>query len=215
MFEALRSEGDEYAPEVLGLALELAIEIAREGREGRRVGTLFTLGHHELVMPLARPLILDPLSAHPEEARSLYDRGLRGTVKELAQLDGAFVLRHDGVVMGACRYLDAPTHGVDVSLGLGSRHLAGAAISRATGATAIVVSESAVVRLFKQGQLRAEILPELWLFERYARRGRIEQHAKESLAIAPAEVARAKELGAARGRSPGASPATGELAGQA
>jgi hypothetical protein len=33
---------------------------------------------------------------------------LQGTVKELAQLDGAFVITEDGTVVAACRYLDAP-----------------------------------------------------------------------------------------------------------
>jgi DNA integrity scanning protein DisA with diadenylate cyclase activity len=31
-------------PAVLESVLELALEIAREGREGRRIGTLFTVG---------------------------------------------------------------------------------------------------------------------------------------------------------------------------
>src|SRR5215210_4744722 len=93
--------------EVLNALLELAIEIAREGREGRRVGTLFTLGHADDVLACSRALILDPLAGHAPHATSIFDANLRGTVKELAQLDGAFVVTEDGMVRAACRYLDA------------------------------------------------------------------------------------------------------------
>jgi diadenylate cyclase len=49
---------------VLEPTVELALEIAREGREGRRIGTLFTLGKADEVLAASRPLILDPLAAH-------------------------------------------------------------------------------------------------------------------------------------------------------
>lgn len=42
--------------------IELAVEIAREGREGRRIGTLFTFGDADAVLRRSRPLILDPLA---------------------------------------------------------------------------------------------------------------------------------------------------------
>ena len=51
-------------PTVLESALELALEIAREGREGRRIGTLFTVGKTEAVLAASRALILDPLAGH-------------------------------------------------------------------------------------------------------------------------------------------------------
>jgi len=50
--------------------LELAVEIAREGREGRRIGTLFTFGDADAVLARSRPLILDPLTGHTKEART-------------------------------------------------------------------------------------------------------------------------------------------------
>lgn len=149
---------------VLESLIELAIEIAREGREGRRIGTLFTLGFADVVMARSRPLILDPLAMHPREARLITNPNLRGTIKELAQLDGAFVLDDNGIVLAACRYLDTSSRDVEMTFGLGSRHLAAASISKETNAIAIVVSESAVVRVFYEGDLQAEILPELWLF---------------------------------------------------
>ncbi len=147
--------------------LELAVEIAREGREGRRIGTLFTFGDADGVLARSRPLILDPLSGHTEEAKQIRDPNLRGTIKELAQLDGAFVVSDDGVVVSACRYLDAMASDVALPFGMASRHLAGASISQVTNAVAIVVSESSMVRVFDDGKLVAEIIPELWLMDHY------------------------------------------------
>src|SRR5436190_2908829 len=147
--------------------IELAVEIAREGREGRRIGTLFTFGDADGVLARSRPLILDPLSGHTEEAKQIRDPNLRGTIKELAQLDGAFVVSNDGVVISACRYLDAQASDVVLPFGLGSRHLAGSSISQVTDAVAVVVSESSMVRVFDDGKLVAEIIPELWLMDHY------------------------------------------------
>jgi diadenylate cyclase len=168
MFESILCQVTEYNPTILESLLELAVEIAREGREGRRVGTLFTLGDEEAVLAKSRSLILDPLTGHPESTRHLSNPNLRGTVKELAQLDGAFVVSQSGYVISACRYLDAAGSNVELPLGLGSRHIAAANISAVTKAVGIVVSESSVVRLFCHGRLVGEIIPELWLIDRTA-----------------------------------------------
>jgi hypothetical protein len=123
IFNSICSRVEWCRREVLDAVLELAVEIAREGREGRRIGTLFTLGHAEAVLSHSRPLILDPLSGHAPTATHVTDANLRGTVKELAQLDGAFVVSETGIVVAACRYLDASVEDIDLPLGLGSRHL--------------------------------------------------------------------------------------------
>src|SRR5258707_15373171 len=107
MFESILCQIPEYDPAVLDELIELAVEIAREGREGRRIGTLFTLGDEEAVLARSRSLILNPLEGHPASLRLITDPNLRGTIKELAQLDGAFVVSASGVVLAACRYLDA------------------------------------------------------------------------------------------------------------
>jgi len=44
MFESILCEVTEYDASVLEPLIGLAVEIAREGREGKRVGTLFTPG---------------------------------------------------------------------------------------------------------------------------------------------------------------------------
>lgn len=189
MFDKICSKVTWCPREVLDATLELAVEIAREGREGRRIGTLFTLGAAEAVLNESRPLILDPIALHPRAARHITDANLRGTLKELAQLDGAFVLDNEGFVISACRYLDATAKDVEIPFGLGSRHLAAACISKLTDTIAIVVSESAVVRVFYHGRLEAEILPELWLISRHSLhlRGPVHQDNIHDFAVFTAE----------------------------
>jgi len=184
MFESILCQLAQYDTDVLESLIELAVEIAREGREGRRIGTLFTLGDEQSVLAKSRPLILDPLLGHPEPMRHVNDPNLRGTIKELAQLDGAFVVSRQGVVLSACRYLDATASKVEVPLGLGSRHIAAANISAVTNAVGIVVSESSVVRLFCHGRLVGEIIPELWMIDRTMQlRGPVKKETFGALAV--------------------------------
>lgn len=178
------------SPKVLRSLLELAIEIAREGREGRKIGTMFTVGDESHVLEHSRPLILDPLFGHPDSSKRLDDPDMRETTKELAQLDGAFVVSSVGVILSAARYLEAPTEEVVLPLGLGTRHLAAAAISRYTDAVAVVVSASSMVRVFTDGKIVGEILPELWLIGResiYISTPRIEEKEAEKLTIVTQE----------------------------
>jgi diadenylate cyclase len=144
----------------------LAVEIAREGREGRKIGTMFIVSDADRVMRKSKSLILDPLGLHPAEARHIDNSDLRETVKELSQLDGAFIVSDDGVVLSACRYINASSRGLKLPLGLGSRHVAAASITKQTKSIAVVVSESSVVRIFDRGEIVTEILPELWLLNR-------------------------------------------------
>jgi DNA integrity scanning protein DisA with diadenylate cyclase activity len=147
--------------------VDLAIEIAREGREGRKIGTLFTVGAEEAVLAHSRNLILDPLAGHPPEDRRIDDPNARETIKELAQLDGGFIISGDGIALSACRYFESRLPPNKQPLGLGTRHLAAASISMTTAAIAVVVSESSIVRVYSEGNLLTEILPELWLLHRY------------------------------------------------
>jgi diadenylate cyclase len=184
MFESILCQITEYDPDVVESLIELAVEIAREGREGKRVGTLFMLGDENAVLAKSRSLILDPLLGHPESTRHIANLNLRGTIKELAQLDGGFVVSHAGIVLSACRYLDAVAAEVEVPLGLGSRHIAAANMSSVTKAVGIVVSESSVVRIFCHGQLVGEIIPELWMMDHAAHlRGTVKREQVGELTI--------------------------------
>jgi DNA integrity scanning protein DisA with diadenylate cyclase activity len=153
-------------PETIRQVMELAIELAREGREGRKIGTIFVIGDVQNVLAASKPLILDPLYGHDEEKKSIFNANMSETVKELAQLDGAFVISDKGIVVSAARYLDSQSKNIDLPLGLGTRHMAAASITRDTESVAIVVSESSIVRILFEGKIVTEILPELWLLQR-------------------------------------------------
>ena len=170
VFEEICSEKRQVNSEVLKQTISLAVEIAREGREGRKIGTLFVVGDSGAVIKRSKPLILDPLQGHPDEDKQIESPDMRETIKELAQLDGAFLVSNSGVVLSAARYIDAASDNLDLPLGLGSRHMAGASISQQTSAVAVVVSESSMVRMFDDGELVSEIVPELWMIEGYASR---------------------------------------------
>lgn len=143
---------DEVDLRVVERLLKLAIELAREGREGQPVGTLFVLGDTDTVMRHSRPAVLNPFEGHPEKDRNILDDALWETAKEFAQIDGAFVVRGDGVVVAAGRYVDTEGQ-LDVPKGLGGRHLAAASITRASHSVAIVVSTSGTIRVFKGGRV--------------------------------------------------------------
>lgn len=167
MLDEIDLSASKSLPATLTAVTDLAIEIAREGREGRKIGTLLTVGAEAAVLAHSRCLILDPLAGHPTQSRQLEDPDVRETIKELAQLDGGFVISGEGTVVSACRYFESTLLHDAQPLGLGTRHLAAASISAATGAVTVVVSESSIVRLYSAGALVTEILPELWLLHRY------------------------------------------------
>src|ERR671928_667756 len=185
VFEEICSEKRQVNAKVLKQTISLAVEIAREGREGRKIGTLFVVGDSGEVMRRSKPLILDPLQGHADEDKQIEDPDTRETIKELAQLDGAFLVSNSGVVLSAARYIDAASDNLDLPLGLGSRHMAGASISKQTNAVAIVVSESSMVRMFDDGELVSEIVPEIWMLDGYTSRmeGRIFTRRDEDIAV--------------------------------
>ncbi len=138
----------------LKTVVDLALEIGREGREGKSVGTLFVVGDTKNVMENSKPAGFDPVKGYKCRERDLFDPRVREGIKEVAQLDGAFVVSLDGVVTAACRLLDASTAMITLSKGLGSRHWAAAAVSRSTNAVAIAVSQSSgTVRIFVNGEV--------------------------------------------------------------
>jgi diadenylate cyclase len=162
-----RTRCSEKMRHTLEQVIELAVEIAREGREGHKIGTLFAVGDVDEVLARSRPLLLDPLYGHAPELLDVSRPEFRETVKELAQLDGAFVVRSDGTFVAAGRFIDVDVNDeTNFIAGLGTRHAAAASISRATAAITVVVSQSSVVRVFARGELLAEIIPELFLLSR-------------------------------------------------
>lgn len=166
--------------------IRLAVEIAREGREGRKIGTMFVISDTNETLRQSTCLILDPLQGHPDSQKSIEDPNMHETVKELAQLDGAFIISDSGTFLSAGRYINASSEGIDLPLGLGARHMAAASITKHTNAIAVVVSESSIVRIFDDGEIVSEIIPELWMFRRYGLRleGSYSTHTNEEMTIA-------------------------------
>jgi len=141
-------------PEVFETLLGIVLELAYEGREGKPVGSIFVLGDHEKVLSLSSQLVFNPFQGHPEDDLNLNQPQVKESLKEFSSIDGAFVIREDGVVLAAGRYLNVSYHGEALPQGLGTRHAAGAAITQATNAVAFAISESTGrVTIFKGGKI--------------------------------------------------------------
>ena len=140
--------------------LELAIELSLEGREGKPVGTIFVIGDTKNVIKYSHQMVPNPFKGYKI---NIFDKESKEIIKEFAFLDGAFVISRSGRVLCAGRYLDIDFKKVTVNIpsGLGSRHLAAAGISKVTKAIAITVSESGIVRVFKDGKIIFEYNPRL------------------------------------------------------
>ena len=140
------------APEVLERVITLAAELGAEGREGKPVGTLFVVvADEDRVAPYVQQMVMNPFRGYPEEERNILDPTLAETIKEFAAIDGCFVVRGDGIVLTAGTFVKVDQD-VEVASGYGSRHRAGAAISKAINCVAVTLSQSTgEVTLFKGG----------------------------------------------------------------
>ena len=146
--------------DTLKVVVDLAIEIGREGREGKPVGTMFIVGDHRNVMEESRPAGFDFVKGYQRKERSIFEAHVRENVKEIAQLDGAFIVSADGTVEASGRLVDTNPVEITMTTGLGARHFAGAAISKNTKAISVVVSESnGTVRIFQDGEVVLRIEP--------------------------------------------------------
>ena len=138
-------------PGVLERVITLATELALEGREGKPVGTIFVVGDAERLSPFCQQMVMNPFRGYPEEERNILDPTLAETIKEFASIDGAFVVRGDGIVISAGTYLKVSR---DVALpgGYGSRHRVACAVTDACNCVAVALSQSTgEVTMFKNG----------------------------------------------------------------
>lgn len=146
--------------ETLKAVVDLALDIGREGREGKPVGTMLVVGDTRRVLAHARPAGFDAVKGHSRKERNVRDPRVRESIKEVAQLDGAFIITPEGTVEKACQLLQAPQENLTLSKGLGSRHWAAAGITKCTNAIAVVVSQSTgTVRIFKNGEVILRVEP--------------------------------------------------------
>ncbi len=141
-------------PEVLERVLNIAYDLSEEGREGKSVGALLVLGDDEAVTERSRQMVLNPFRGYLEEELNVLDPSLEETIKEYSTIDGAFIIRGDGVLLAAGAYLKPGRPVKDLPSGLGARHQAAASITASTAALAITISESTgKVTLFRNGQI--------------------------------------------------------------
>lgn len=141
-------------PAVFDALLTLCVEIGHEGREGKPVGVLVTLGDHNGVLARSHPLVLNPFEGHDEAHRCVLAASARRALREFSGMDGAYVLRRDGVIVAAGRYLRDVGSEASVPSGLGARHRAAAGITASTRSLAFCVSETTGdVRVFGGGRL--------------------------------------------------------------
>jgi mannitol/fructose-specific phosphotransferase system IIA component (Ntr-type) len=127
---------------VLERVLHIAVELAREGREGRSVGALFVVGDFEHVHPWSRQMVMNPFRGYAQEETNILDPSLSETVKEFCTIDGAFLIRGNGVIEAAGAHVRSERQPADIPGGLGARHAAAAAITAQTSAISVAVSQS-------------------------------------------------------------------------
>jgi DNA integrity scanning protein DisA with diadenylate cyclase activity/mannitol/fructose-specific phosphotransferase system IIA component (Ntr-type) len=133
--------------------LEIARDLAREGREGKPVGALFVLGDHGQVTRYCQQMVANPFKGYDESERNIIDPSMVETLKEYSRLDGAIVIRGDGVLVSAGTYLRPDKPGAPLPSGLGARHAAAAAITAVSNALSMAISESTrQISLFHNGE---------------------------------------------------------------
>jgi len=144
----------EHIPsDVIESVLDIAMELAREGREGKKIGTAFIIGEKEEITPYLKQLIINPFSGYSPEERMITNPNIRETVKGFSQLDGVFVIDSSGSIHTSAAYLDIPTKDISMK-GFGTRHRVCAAITKEVPCIAISVSESGgTIRVFKEGNI--------------------------------------------------------------
>ena len=149
----LKRIGKNIPVDVLFSIVNLAIELGQEGREGVPIGTIFVVGDTEKVLELSKPMIFNPFLGYKKEERNIFDQKVQESIKELALIDGAFVIDVEGIVESAGMFLHAGSGKTTPIRGLGARHAAAAAISLHTNAVAVAISESTgAVRIFSSGK---------------------------------------------------------------
>ena len=138
--------------------LRIALELAHEGREGKPIGALFVIGDHRDTEKFCLAGRINPFKGYTEKERNILDDSIDESIKEIAKLDGAFVIKGNGVIIAACMTLRPALAGEQLPQGLGARHAAAAAITASTKSIAITLSESTGdVRVWRRGEMITEL----------------------------------------------------------
>ena len=147
---------------VLAAATEISLELGKGALGGKPVGTAFVIGDSKAVLRISHQLMINPFKSY---LVNITDRKQWELIKKYATFDGAFVVGNDGCVITAERYLNASIK-VEIPNGLGTRHLAVAAMTAATKSRGVTVSgEDGMVRIFRSGKLVAKVDPHSGILE--------------------------------------------------
>ncbi|NCN06193.1 MAG: PTS transporter subunit EIIA [Spirochaetales bacterium] len=128
--------------EVFMRVLQIATELAAEGREGKPVGTVFVLGDGEQVAQFSQQMVVNPFRGYDEIERNILDPSLTETLKEFSRIDGAIVIKGNGTIVSAGTYLRVDRPVEPLPAGLGARHTAAAGITAVSRAISLAISES-------------------------------------------------------------------------
>jgi DNA integrity scanning protein DisA with diadenylate cyclase activity len=140
--------------------VDIAIDIGTFGREGKPVGTIFTIGDVKNVMKKSHQAVFNPFRGYLNREKSITLAEVVESLKEFAILDGAMIISDHGIVKAAGRILHAGGSRSKSLRGLGSRHRAALGITRATNAISVVVSESTgKVTVCEKGKIVATLEP--------------------------------------------------------
>ena len=151
---------DGIRPSVLEIAINVACKIGQIARSGKNIGAIIMLGDSVEVLKGSKQLIPNPFEGHGDADRRLTNSDTQNALVELSKLDGAFVLRGDGFIQTAGTFLATFDVEVEIPPGFGARHLAAAAVTKRTAATAIVVSATdGNVRAFSGGTMVLQLDP--------------------------------------------------------
>jgi len=149
---------EEFSSQVVEQIIHVALEIGAQGYEGHPIGTIFVIGDATAVMERSRQITLNPFQGMSESDRNVMDPTIREALKTFAVLDGAYVIREDGVVLTAGRYLQGGSDEVRLPMGLGARHRAAAAMTVGRRCVGVTVSQTTgTVRVFKDGEIVLEL----------------------------------------------------------
>ena len=147
--------------DTLKTVVDLAVEIGREGREGKPVGTLFVVGDHaQGARASSHPTGFDPVKGYSRKERNLHEPRVREG-DQGNRPDGRGVHRsRRRHVEAACRLHRRPGDQHHASQGPRRPPLGRRRHQQSTNAIAVAVSESSgTVRIFQNGEVMLRIEP--------------------------------------------------------
>jgi PAS domain S-box-containing protein len=141
--------------QVFDSVFHLCVEISREGREGHPVGTSFVLGDTDAVMAHSRACTINSFAGQDRENRLITNPDIAEIIKGLAMMDGAFVIRDDGLIEASGRHFIIDNLTLKIPEGYGTRHSSVAGICQMTNAIGFVVSSSGgKISIMKDGLIK-------------------------------------------------------------